>query len=62
MPRMTMLERAARELLGKKRERVIGVKPKITLPRLVFMEKPMPPDIEPVRKPPVRRKMLKRPC
>jgi len=57
-----MLERAARELLGKKRERMIGVKPKITLPRLAFMEKPMPPDIEPVRKPPVRRKMLKRPC
>jgi hypothetical protein len=48
-------------LLDKPRLRVIGEKPKITLPRLKFLERPMPPDIEPPRKPklPVRRKALR---
>jgi len=58
--RITLLERATREILDKPRLRVIGEKPKITLPRLKFMERPMPPWDEP-RKPPVRRKMLPRP-
>ena len=56
--RTSFFERATRELLDKPRLRVIGEKPKITLPRLKFLERPMPPDIEPPRKPipPVRRK------
>jgi hypothetical protein len=58
--RITFFERATREILDKPRLRVIGEKPKITLPRLKFMERPMPPWDEP-RKPPVRRKMLPRP-
>jgi hypothetical protein len=58
--RTSFFERATRELLDKPRLRVIGEKPKITLPRLKFLERPMPPDIEPPRKPkpPVRRKAL----
>ena len=58
--RITFFERATREILDKPRLGVIGEKPKITLPRLKFMERPMPPWDEP-RKPPVRRKMLPRP-
>jgi hypothetical protein len=58
--RITFFERATREILDKPRLRVIGEKPKITLPRLKFMERPMPSWDEP-RKPPVRRKMLPRP-
>ena len=58
--RITFFERATREILDKPRLRVIGEKPRITLPRLKFMERPMPPWDEP-RKPPVRRKMLPRP-
>jgi hypothetical protein len=60
--RIMFFERATREILDKPRPRVIGEKPKITLPRLKFMERPMPPWDEPTpRKPPVRRKMLPRP-
>ena len=60
--RIMFFERATREILDKPRLRVIGEKPKITLPRLKFMERPMPPWDEPTpRKPPVRRKILPRP-
>jgi hypothetical protein len=62
--RITLFERAARDILDKPAKRYEErQKPKITLPRLKFMERPLPPDIEPPRKPkpPVRRKALPRP-
>jgi hypothetical protein len=59
--RIMFFERATREILDKPRPRVIGEKPKITLPRLKFMERPMPPWDEPTPRKPVRRKMLPRP-
>jgi|GEM_PF-5102571 hypothetical protein len=64
MPRMTLLERATRETLDKPAKRhEERRKPKISLARLKFMDRPMPPDIEPPRKPtpPVRGKALARP-
>jgi hypothetical protein len=59
--RTSFFERATRELLDKPaKQHEERKKPKITLPRLKFLERPMPPDIEPPRKPktPVRRKAL----
>jgi hypothetical protein len=57
--RISFFERAATDVLDKPvPSRAEGRKPTITLPRLKFMDKPMPPDVEPPRKPkpPVRRK------
>jgi hypothetical protein len=62
--RITLFERATREVLDKPAKQPEERKnPKITLPRLKFLEQPMPPDIEPPRKskPPVTRKALPRP-
>jgi hypothetical protein len=60
--RMSFFERATRELLDKpEKQHEERKKTKITLPRLKFLEQPMPPDIEPPRKPkPPRRKALPR--
>jgi hypothetical protein len=56
--RMSLLERAAREVLDKTAvQRPDSPKSKISLPRLKFMERDMPADIAPPKpKPPVRRK------
>jgi hypothetical protein len=56
------LEKAARALLGKTddendaKRREHGYRPKITLPRLKFLEKPMPPWDEPNRPAPTKPK------
>jgi hypothetical protein len=58
MSRHVTLEDAARAVFGKnagdngdERERERERKPKITLPKLKFLEQPMPPDIPLPRKP-----------
>jgi hypothetical protein len=55
--RMTYFERAAREVLEKPAATGRAEKPKkkITLPKLNFMERDMPPDIAPHKPKPVRR-------
>jgi hypothetical protein len=54
MPRMSLFERATRELLDKPKAKR-KARPQPSLPKLKSLEKPMPPDIE------VKRGLPKRP-
>jgi hypothetical protein len=58
MGRRISFEDAARFVLGRERELERKTVPKPSLPRLKWLEEPMPPDIEPIRerkKPPPSR-------